>query len=314
MRDLDDLHEELSRACWLSRVALGGEEERAWLDCDLASLAENRLSELADPRAFDGAIRADLERRATTKRPWPLAQRSEFERCYWLVEEGARTGTLAIATATLGTPSVRISSFFVLPSCRGRRVGHRAIERLRHALAPHGLGIRLDAFWCSPRSVRFYLAAGFWVWGWKRDLTFAWRPRLPPPRIEVGQREASLSAAVSGPPIVLASAEHDGHALTFRSRESELEDDPDLGEAAWHSSSTLALALALNGWPLVRSQEHWDRERFSDASAPESLARKIQVWEAWAAKHGWRVETPRIAGLEYPTWDELEAQWKESSR
>ena len=68
-------------------------------------------------------------------------------------------------------------------------------------------------------------------------------------------------------------------------------------------SSTLALGLALHGWPLVRSREDWRRSYFADAGAPESLAYRIAIpWEAWAKSHGWRVETPRIPGFDHPTW------------
>jgi hypothetical protein len=63
------------------------------------------------------------------------------------------------------------------------------------------------------------------------------------------------------------------------------------------------------GWPLARSQKDWDESYYADAGPPEALAYKIEIWEAWERKNGWRVETPRIPGLAYPTWDELEARW-----
>lgn len=66
---------------------------------------------------------------------------------------------------------------------------------------------------------------------------------------------------------------------------------------------------ALRGWPLIRSQRFWDEFHHSDAGPPEALAHKIAIWEAWDRKHGFRVETPKIPGLEYPTWEELEARW-----
>jgi len=66
--------------------------------------------------------------------------------------------------------------------------------------------------------------------------------------------------------------------------------------------------LALRGWPLLRSDEEWQAQLaqgFSDSGGPEGLAFRIQRYEAWANKHGWRVDTPRIPGLDYPTWDDL---------
>ena len=88
----------------------------------------------------------------------------------------------------------------------------------------------------------------------------------------------------------------------------ELAKEQRIGEAYWHATSTLSLALALHGWPLVRSREEWERSYFADAGPPEALAYKITIWEAWDRKHGRVVSTPRIPGLEYPTWDELEAR------
>jgi hypothetical protein len=35
----------------------------------------------------------------------------------------------------------------------------------------------------------------------------------------------------------------------------------------------------------------------------------IILWEAWSHAHGWAVDTPRIPGLRYPTWAELQARW-----
>ena len=63
--------------------------------------------------------------------------------------------------------------------------------------------------------------------------------------------------------------------------------------------STLALSLSLEGWPLVRSEEHWARRGdSSDCGEPEGLAYKIGVFEEVAAHDGWVVETPTIPGLD----------------
>ena len=62
--------------------------------------------------------------------------------------------------------------------------------------------------------------------------------------------------------------------------------DPGLGTAPWHACSTLCLAIALEGWPLVRSQEDWDRSYHMDGGSPEALGYKISVWEAWDRKAG----------------------------
>ncbi len=292
-------------------VELGGRDERAWLDCDLASLAENRLGDRTDPRSLDERRRADWLSRATSEAPWPLRRRGEYERCYWLLEGAERVGTLAVADLTVGASSARISSFYVLPTCRGRGTGRRALERIEGVLARHGLGLRLETRWAWQRALRFYLGAGLWVLMWKRDLTFGWGAKTPRPRLDVGPDEASLSVSHGGGEITLARARRRGDVLELDEPARELERDGRLGEAWWHATSTLSLALAIEGWPLVRSKEAWGSNHFADAGSPESLAYKISLWEAWDRGQGWLVETPRIPGLAYPTWAEFEAQWGE---
>lgn len=309
---IEAAHEAMVRSGLVVPVALGGAEERLWLDCDLASLAENRLGDRTDPHDLDEARRADWTKRATTERPWSLRKRSTYETCYWLVEGRDRVGTIAVANDTLGTGSARIASFYVFPAFRGRGTGRRALERVRTLLArqPHGLAIRLETSWSWQRTVRFYLRAGMWVYMWKRDLALYWDAETPAPRIDVGETEASLSVALDEERVVLASARRRGDVLEFGEPSHALESDERLGSAYWHADSTISLAIALAGWPLIRSEEEWERSSFADAGPPEALAYKISTWEAWDRHRGWRVETPRIPGLAYPTWEELEARWE----
>lgn len=307
------VHDELVRGCALAPVTLGGAEERTWLDCDLASLAENWLDDRVDPRELDAARRRSFQSRALDEPPMSLTQRSEHERCYWLLEGGERKGTMALATGTLGGKNVYLASFYVFLSCRGDGVGRRAMTRLTTALGRHGLGLRLDTSWCWQRTVSIYRTLGLWVYTWKRDLSLCWDPATPPPQIEVNDETAALSVALGGENVVLARARRRGEALWLAERSPELGDDPRLGEACWYAVSTLSLALAQRGWPLVRSPAEWERSYHADAGAPEALAYKITLWEAWARKRGWAVATPRIPGLDYPTWEQFEAHWQATS-
>jgi GNAT superfamily N-acetyltransferase len=306
---IEAAHEEMVRSGFVVPVELGGAEERLWLDCDLASLAENRLGDRADPHTIDDARRADWTARATTERAWSLRKRSRYEACYWLVEGADRLGTIAVSTDTLGSRSARVASFYVFPAHRRRGVGRRALERVRDTLARHDLGLRLETSWSWQPTVRFYVRAGMWVYMWKRELALFYGPETPPPHIEVGEQEASLSVLRGRERVVLARARRRGDALELDEPAKGAERDRSLGEAYWHATSTLSLSLALAGWPLIRSKEEWDNSYFADAGPPEALAHKISIWEAFDRHHGWRVETPRIPGLTYPTWEELEARW-----
>ncbi|APR87672.1 hypothetical protein A7982_13021 [Minicystis rosea] len=303
-------HEAMVREGLVTPVEIGGADERLFLDCDLASLAEHRLDDHTDPRRIDKALRATWAARATTERAWSLRKRSEYERCYWLLEDGDRVGTIAVSSATsLGLGFARIASFYVFPTHRGRGVGRRALDRMKDVIARYDLGIRLETSWAWQRTVRFYLRAGLWVYMWKRDLSLFWDAETPAPRIAVGDREATLSVTRGDAEIVLCRARRHGDALILDEPARGLDRDASLGVAHWHASSTLALALAMAGFPLIRSQAAWEDSYHADAGPPEALAYKITVWEAWDRDHGWRVETPRIPGLSYPTWGELKARW-----
>ena len=306
--------DDLVRAGALVKVGFGGSEERAWLDCDLASLAENWLGDRQDPRDLDAAHRAEWLTRVVEERPMPLQRRGEYERCYWILEDGERAGTMALSSDSFTGKSMHLASLYVLPSHRGRGVGRRAMEGLMAAMGRHGFNLRLDTSWCWQRTVSFYLQLGLWVRMWKRDLCLCWDPTTPPPRIEVGAQTATLSVPLDGEHVVLAQARRRGATIELKEPTRALAKDKRLGGAYWHAESTLALAVAQRGWPLVRSPEHWERSHSADAGPPEALAYKITLWEAWARKRGWLVTTPRLPGLEYPTWEEFEARWDAAMR
>jgi hypothetical protein len=287
------VHEELVEGGQLAPLELGGSDEMAWLDCELASFAEYRLGDGSDPRGLDSARRANWQARATTDELWPPSRR-QLESCFWLLDAGRRVGTIALGTTTLGGPWVRVSSVYLFRPCRGRGLARRHLERVRDALGRPELGLRLSSCWSWQPAVRLYLGMGMWLRTWKRDLEFRSRAGEPAPVIDVGVQAAELSIIREGRRVSLVAAQRvdDRLALDVRAPGDEL---------AVTGATTLALALAVNGWPLVRSTEHWDRLRASDAGAPEGLAHRIELWEAWERDRGWLVDTPRIAGLGYPT-------------
>jgi GNAT superfamily N-acetyltransferase len=305
--ELAGAHRELVAASLLEPLDLGGADEQTWADCDLASLAENRLGVAVDPRGLTSAQRQDLLARATVE-PCSLPSQRRFEACFWLLEAGERIGTVALESSLLGTRRLRLSSLYVFLDRRGHGVGARALRRLREGLATHRLGIRLETSWCWQAAVRFYLREGFWLHGWKRELSFSWEPNDPPARFSLSGDGASLSIGAGAGQIVLAPAERAADRLVLQDEAADGV-DAHFRELQWRAPSTLALWLALHGWPLVRSSEAWRNPRHSDFGAPEALAYKIVVWEAWDRKHGFQVETPRIPGLRYLTWDELDTEW-----
>lgn len=304
------VHDDVVSSGLIAPVVLGGLEERLFLDHDLASLAENHLGELEDPRHIDEETRARWTATATSQRPMSLAARSEMETPYWLVDGSARVGTVALSLGFLGTPRVRLSSLYVVPDLRRRGIALRLLERLRPALAGEGLELQLETAWTWHRAVSFYLDHGFWVRMWKRELELVLQPATSTPQIAFHADEATIAVAAGGVSVILARAHRRGDALELHEWDPESHADRALREAAWHATGTLALAIALRGWPLVRSREEWERCHWADAGPPEALAAKIEIWEAWAHHRGFRVETPRIPGLEYPSWETLQTRWR----
>lgn len=293
------------RSGWLEPVEIGGADERLWLDCDLSSFAGHRLGDDTDPRALTDERRAEWQARATTSGGGGSLARRGFQRAFWLVEDGQRVGTVALSPPILSADRIHLWSFYVFPPLRGAGRGRRALDAIVAAVATEGVGVRLATEWAWQRVVWFYLRAGFWLYMWKDSLDFYRAPGWAPPEITVDA--AGVSVGARG--VVLASARmEDGQLIV-----DEHPDDVG-GEERWHADSTLALVLALSGLPLIRSAEAFEQYGYGDGGPPEALARRIEVWEAYDRRHGWRVDTPRLPGLTYRTWAELEAAWEEELR
>lgn len=303
---LDAVERELFARDELAPLHLGGADERAWIDCDLASLAENRIGDITSPDALTDDHRAHWLARATTEPPWAPSDRLGFQRTYWLRSRGHRVGTLALATGAAHGQWIRASSLYVLPRHRRQGTASTMLRQLRDRLGHYGLVLGLDTSWTWQPVVRMYLRMGAWVHVWKRELTLFFDASLPTPIVELQGDRATLHVELDGMRLQLHQARRQGDRLLWEPSPSE---HPEAEDLRWRSSSTFALALALHGWPLVRSQADWDRNHFADAGPPEALASRIMQWEARAHHHGWRVPTPRIPGLRYPSWEELEARW-----
>lgn len=270
-------------------------DEAAYLDCELAAFAENRLGDPADPRALDDARRADWSRRALAEPLAPLAARIH-RRCYWLWADGGPVGTVSVSRPVEGLSDVYLGSFYLFPDRRGRGLAGRLFAGIRDAVLAHGYALRLDTCWTWPHAVRFWLSQGLWLYHWKRELTFLAVPELPPPRVEVGPRVATLAVAWEGRAVVAQRAWRRAGRLVLRQvRAPELALDGPLGFAAFSGATTLSLHLALAGWPLIRSREALQRFGYADGGAPEALMQRIAHWEGRARRQGWLTPPTRPA-------------------
>lgn len=295
------VHEALVSAGTLTPLALGGFDETLWTDCELASFAEHRLGDGTDPRWLDGARRARWLADATLDPVQPPGERAS-EQGYWLTHEGRRVGTVALGTALSVPKRLDIWSLYVFPSERGAGHAFRALQSIRGALAAEGLGLRLSTSWTWQHTLRFYLRFGLWVRMWRRDVDLYVDPDMPSPRTTFRENTASLCVALGDRTVELASATREGERLFVESRAHPLEASTE--PLLWDAASTLAVTLALAGWPLVRSAADCGQWGASDGVHPEGLARRIVRWEGWYRARGWRVETPRIPGLDYARWED----------
>lgn len=301
MRDEDAIlaaHRALVAEGVIEPVSRDPEETRRWLDCELASLVENRFFVDLDPMAMGQDDRAMWEPRASSDEPLSDPHGHDwYRRVYWLRDGGERAGTIALATTYMGIGLVTISSLYTRPSHRRRGIAANALRRANEAvIAQGGRGLRVPAYWTWQPAVRFYLSLGMWVLNWKHAIVFSWEKGAPAHRIDTGDRAASLSIEKDGveEPLILATRE--GERLGW----NELPALRAAPASCRHARETLAVALATRGYPLVRSREAWEERGSSlDAGFPEGLAHKIELWEAWDRQQGYEIRTPRIPGLAY---------------
>jgi GNAT superfamily N-acetyltransferase len=293
-----DAHRSLVDEGLIEPVTMGRfDEEQAWVDCDTACLAEHRLGDATDPRALDAARRVDWIARATTERPWPPSTRTTIDRCYWLLDSKRRIGATALSVG--GGWGIRVGSLYLYPDQRGRGYGRRFLHRAHEAFGKHGFSLRLETCWCWQRNVRLYLGMGMLVRMWKRELEFFWDDGP-----EVSFTFVEDRAAIRSGDRDVVWATRDGDRLSSFESISLRGDG---FETVVRVKSTFSLALAMNGWPLVQAGEEPSPD---DCGPPEALASRIQIWEAWERSKGWNVDAPRIPGLAYPTWVDLERRWK----
>lgn len=284
----------------LGPVAAGNDEAALWMDCDLCSFVQNRCDVVLTPGTLTDDERARWRTRAMSsdEQLFDPRRHSDYLAPFWLLDDGRRVGTVALELSTY-RQYVPVHSLFVFPADRARGIAHRALRRIDAASRLGGFdGVVIDTHWTWQANVRRYLRSyRMWARSFKRSLQFVWAD-LPPHRISVGENEASIAIERDGEVIPLIMATHLGDQLGWA--ESTAMVAAVLGTAvAFAARPTLALALALEGWPLIRSAETFASSRGGDIGGPEVLAHKIAVFEWIDRKRGFAIRTPRIPGLAY---------------
>jgi hypothetical protein len=206
-------------------------------------------------------------------------------------------GIFALRSLLLGRGDVEIDTLFVRPEARRRGVANRAIDgAYAAAVLAGGSGIRIPTSWCWQNAVKFYINRGLWVANWKHSLVFSRHHDLGTYRVERDGTMARFEVQANGLCTPVLQAKNCGPFLQLTELSSSGVSEIQLH----HAYGTFALHLAMEGWPLVRSEELWEkRYHHSDMGMPEGLAYKIGVFESEARQKGYDVKTPRIAGLDY---------------
>lgn len=298
-------HAALIDARLAAPVANGDDEQHLWTSFDLAALAESRLGDTTDPRDVDSDRRSHWIRHAADAKILSPAERDAYGyRCMWLLHGDRNVGTVALSDHGFRDRRVTLSSLYVLPSHRGRGIATRALRTIVHHLRDHDVALNLHASWVSPRAIPLYLREGLWAHSFKDDIRFTRYPDDPPPLLDVGAETARLCVEHDGDRLTLCTAtRHDDELVSFERPESA-------GDHLFiQAESTLALAIALHGWPLVRRSADWNGRWCGDAGSPEALASHILNIEAYSRHQGWHVDTPTIPGLPKPTWKQLQGDW-----
>ena len=285
----------------LDPLADRDDDARRWMDCDLCSFVENRFHHRLDPETVTPEQRAAWSFRALApderiRDP----RRSDFIAAFWLVDRGARAGTLALATTTLGHTFLPVFSLYVFPGSRSGGLAYRALCATYQAAISAGFaGIRLATHWTWQAAVRRYLLRyRMWAWSFKRSLDFVWAGDLPPYTIAIDDRSARFAIDQDARTIDLIAASRDGEVLVWSELPAMMSSE--LGVSLrCHARSTFAVGLAVHGWPLLRAGDDVDEVAGSDIGGPDVLARKIAIFELLDRRSGFDVRAPRIPGLPY---------------
>lgn len=305
-----DAHAGIVAEGLLAPVSDARSEARLWLDCELASFVENRFFEVLDPRRFDAATRAHWKPRALCDGEY-LAdphRLDKYQRAYWIIENGERAGTIALDLGLMGTGFVTVASLYLFPTHRGRGIASRVLRRARDAVCAHGSrGLRVPTWWSWQHPVRFYLKLGMWVSNWKHSLVFRYVKELPEHRIDADEREARFSILRDGVAEPLIIAARDGGRLQWTELPAFQEHRRGRTGFVHEATATFALGLAVRGFPLIRSDAAWDNRHYhADGGEVEGLAYKIEIFEAIDRRYGFELRTPRIPGIQYRDYDDID--------
>jgi GNAT superfamily N-acetyltransferase len=283
----------------LARRASSSEEDAAYfLATEVTAVLEHRRGLVLEPSALTPAeVEAWREREP---RALENLERQARPGALVLLDEGARIGTVCFDDFEGWGPYAQVSSLYVAPGRRSRGVAAGLLDGLQALLAPPYAGLSLTTYWTWPRAVGFYLRHGCVVRQWKHALAFLWRADDVRWDVRFEGEVATFAWTRAGSTPRTWSARRTGSFVEWV--------EPEDHDADWYDGTmTFAVVLASRGWPIARSAERLSHGwRWAERGYPEGLAVRIERWEAHDRERGFVVETPRLPGLPYRPWRELD--------
>lgn len=299
------IHDALRAArCGATRLVPVGEafaENERWVDRELAAMVGAWHHIEVDPTGFDDDARARCHALLSRDfRVVSVTPERAFHTRWWITSQGREAGTLATARF-VGAGALPVFSLYVDPAMRRQGLASDAVALAEQAARAAGLkGLTVEKPWAWTASLRWLLARGFRVRHWKRAITLQRGAHTPPGELRFERDTATYLSRRGGTREALYHARRMGELLEWTRTEacSAALLDATRIEEALDAEATLALALALEGFPLVRSEAHWQRSAAErDVGGPESLARQIVQWEAAHRLRALPLRTPRIPGV-----------------
>jgi GNAT superfamily N-acetyltransferase len=276
------------------------DDAKLWTACDLCSAVDNRFHVAVDPATMTDADFDSWSKRALAKfESLPDPSSSSFDESFFVQSGTRRVGAISLSRMTAGSPFLSVFSLYVMPSERGKGIAARTLRSINDAAVAAGFrGIRLGTHWTWHRALRLYLKLNMWAYSFKRSIEFVWMTNLPRYVIDIAGDTATFSIATDGGPTAVLIARRDGDRLIYDETPwMKARDECD--DLRLRAHSTFAVALALEGWPLLPSPNALSRSMAGDVGGPEVLAYKIAVFEHLDRTSGFDVRTPRIPGLPY---------------
>lgn len=276
---------------WFVPVEREREDIERYACWDLATIVSSRCGvhlvpeELEDSQLFTKWAKeaTEPEDRPYLRRPFALNRRP-----FWLMLESERIGItgFAVQPTSLRRP-VEISLLYLRPQSRRLGWGSKVLNVLRDTAFDVGFErVYLGCEWTNQPALQFYLSQSMWVQSFKDYFKLFFHKGLPrwSAQIEGTTARFLLDGKIAG------IAENRGDRLEWQPMEGGPHED-----LSWDLEQTAALQLALLGWPLIRSDKHWQKTidvGVSDCGDFEALAHRIRRFERYYRSKGWQLPAP----------------------